>query len=135
METKTNTEVFIGGKSYKLSGYEKEYLQRVAAYLNDKIEECNTSAGYKRLSVDMQALLLELNVADDYFKAKDMLDKLEEEVKQKDKEIYDIKHELITAQIKSEGVDKSIKALEDQLHEEQKKVVRLETELNSKTIK
>lgn len=133
MADKVNTEVWIGGKSYKLSGYEdKDYLQKVAAYLNEKIEECNASGGYQRLPVDMQSLLLELNVADDYFKAKEMALKLEEEVKAKDKEIYDIKHELITAQIKSEGVDRSIKELEAALHEEQKKVVKLETELKGK---
>lgn len=127
-----STEVWIGGKSYKLSGYDKDYLQMVATYLNQKIEECNTSASYGRLPFDTQSLLLELNVADDYFKAKEMAEKYEADVKAKDKEIYDIKHELITAQIKAEGSDKSIKDLEKALHEEQLKVIKLETELKNK---
>lgn len=132
MAEKINTEVWIGGKSYKLSGYDKDYLQMVAAYLNQKIEECNTSAGFGRLPMDTQSVLLQLNVADDYFKAKEIADRLEAEVKEKDKEIYDIKHELITAQMKAEGIDKSIREMENALHEEQKKVIKLETELKNK---
>ena len=132
MAEKVNTEVWIGGKSYKLSGYDKDYLQMVAAYLNQKIEDCNATGGFNRLSFETQNILLQLNVADDYFKAKEIADRLEVEVKAKDKEIYDIKHELITAQMKAEGSDKSIKEMERALHEEQKKVIKLETELKNK---
>ncbi len=35
MPAKNETEVVIGGKSFKLSGYEsEEYLQKVAAYIS-----------------------------------------------------------------------------------------------------
>ena len=37
MSAKTNAEVVIDGKVYTLSGYEnEEYLQKVAAYINNK---------------------------------------------------------------------------------------------------
>lgn len=37
---KNTTQVLIGGKIVKLSGYEsEEYLQKVAAYLNHKLAE------------------------------------------------------------------------------------------------
>ncbi len=40
MPEKTSAEVLIGGKVYTLSGYEgEEYLQRVASYINSKINE------------------------------------------------------------------------------------------------
>ena len=40
MSAKTNAEVVIDGKVYTLSGYEnEEYLQKVAAYINNKIAE------------------------------------------------------------------------------------------------
>ena len=40
MSAKTNAEVVIDGKVYTLSGYEEpEYLQKVAAYINSKINE------------------------------------------------------------------------------------------------
>ena len=40
MAAKTSAEVVIDGKVYTLSGYEgEEYLQKVAAYINNKISE------------------------------------------------------------------------------------------------
>ena len=42
MASKTDTEVIIGGKVYTLSGYEsEEYLQKVASYINNKMNEYN----------------------------------------------------------------------------------------------
>ena len=77
MSSKSNTEVIIGGKVYTLSGYEgEEYLQRVAAYINNKINEFNEMEEIRRFPVDMKATLVELNIADDYFKAKDRVEKL-----------------------------------------------------------
>ena len=71
MSSKASTQVVIGGKVYTLSGYEEEeYLQKVAAYLNNKIDEFSALENYHTMSGDMKAILMELNVADDYFKAK-----------------------------------------------------------------
>ena len=71
MSSRTDSKVLIGGKIYTLSGYEsEEYLQKIASYLNNKIKELNQLQGYKRMSADMQKIFLELNIADDYFKAK-----------------------------------------------------------------
>ena len=71
MSSKSNTEVIIGGKVYTLSGYEgEEYLQRVAAYINNKINEFNEMEEIRRFPVDMKATLVELNIADDYLKQK-----------------------------------------------------------------
>ena len=53
MAVKNTTQVLIDGKIITLGGYESpEYLQKVAAYLNQKISELSQSAGYNRLSVD-----------------------------------------------------------------------------------
>lgn len=118
MSEKTSAEVIIGGKVYTLSGYEgEEYLQRVAAYINNKINEFNGMEELRRFPADMKATLLELNIADDYFKAKAQVDKLEREIEQKDKELYDLKHDLISNQIKAESDAKSLKELEMQNRE------------------
>lgn len=133
MSSKSNTEVIIGGKVYTLSGYEgEEYLQRVAAYINNKINEFNEMEEIRRFPVDMKATLVELNIADDYFKAKKQISILEEELQGKEKELYDLKHELISAQIKLENAEKQGKELQKQLNEDAKKIVRLETELKDK---
>lgn len=71
MSSKNNTEVIIDGKIFTLSGYEsEEYLQKVAAYINNKISEFKQDEAYKRQNIDVQKALLDLNIADDYFKAK-----------------------------------------------------------------
>ena len=124
------TEVLIGGKVYTLSGFEgEEYLQKVSSYLNHKITECTNSEGYRKQSADTRNVLLALNIADDYFKAKNQVEMVEEELAQKDQELYDLKHELISTQIKLEDAAKELEALKEQATEYQKQIVKLETEL------
>ena len=54
MSAKTNAEVVIDGKVYTLSGYEnEEYLQKVAAYINNKIAEFDDMDEYKHLPGNM----------------------------------------------------------------------------------
>ena len=43
----------------------------------------------------MQRILLEINIANDYFKAKRQADLLQNDIELKEKEVYDLKHELI----------------------------------------
>lgn len=103
MSSKNRAEVLIGGKIYTLGGYEsEEYLQKVATYINSKLAEFKKLDGYSHQSKENKSLLLELNIADDYFKAKKQVEMVEEELAEKDKEIYDLKHELIDVQIKLE---------------------------------
>ncbi|MCI8461413.1 MAG: cell division protein ZapA [Acetatifactor sp.] len=133
MPSKTDTEVIIGGKVFTLSGYEsEEYLQRVASYINNKINEYNKVDSFRRQPMDTQGVLLQLNIADDYFKAKKQISILEEELRAKDKELYELKHELISAQIKLESSEEQVKSLQQDLNENSKKIVRLETELKKK---
>ena len=130
MSSKNNTEVIIDGKIFTLSGYEsEEYLQKVAAYINNKISEFKQDEAYKRQNIDVQKALLDLNIADDYFKAKKRADTLETELENKDKQLYEIKHELIAAQIKIETGEKESEDLKKQLSELQKDVIRLETRI------
>lgn len=132
MSSKTDTEVIIGGKVFTLSGYEsEEYLQKVASYINNKITEYNKNESFKRLTLDMQNVLLQLNIADDYFKAKKQISILEEEIQTKEKELYNLKHELIASQIKLENTEKNVKSLQAEANENAKKIIRLETELKN----
>ena len=105
--TKHFTEVLIGGKVYTLSGFEgEEYLQKVSTYLNHKIEECSSSDGYRKQSSETRSILLALNIADDYFKAKKQAEVFEQDLQQKDQEMYDLKHELISLRMQIEEAQK-----------------------------
>ena len=130
MSSKNNAQVIIDGKIFTLSGYEsEEYLQKVATYINNKIAEFKKDEGYGRQTIDVQKALLDLNIADDYFKAKKQADALETELESKDKQLYDIKHELITAQINNETLEKERDDLKAQLGDAQKDMIRYETRI------
>lgn len=133
MSSKNNTEVILGGKVFTLSGYEsEEYLQKVASYINNKLAEYSKEDSFRRQNAEVRANLMYLNIADDYFKAKKLGDSLSEEIENKDKEIYDLKHELIAAQIKTDAAEKEITELKKEVAKYQKNIVQLETELNAK---
>ena len=85
--------------------------------------------GFRRLPLDTQNVLLQLNVADDYFKAKKQISVLEEDIQTKEKELYDLKHELIASQIKLENTEKNMKNLQNELNEANKKIIRMEAEM------
>ena len=130
MSAKTDTEVIIGGKVLTVSGNESaEYLQKVAAYINSKVNEYAKMDSFKRQSADKQNMLIQLNIADDFFKAKKQIELLEQDLKAKENELYDLKHELIATQIKLDNTSKSLKEANETINENSKQIVRLETEL------
>ena len=132
MSAKTSAEVIINGKVYTLSGYEgQEYFQKVASYINEKINEFESLENTKHLPREMKSTLVQINIADDYFKAKKQIALLEEEALSREKELYDLKHELIAAQIKLENTEKSLRNAQQEIQENSKIIVRLETELRN----
>ena len=135
MSPKTSADVVIDGKVYTLSGYEgEEYLQKVAAYINNKIAEFEAIENCKHLPLNMKGTLIQLNIADDYFKAKDRVDKLERDLELKEKEIYDLKHDLISNQIKTETAETRAKDLEAENKELLLNKTRLEATLEYKLL-
>lgn len=130
MAAKTTTEVVIDGKVYKISGYEGEdYLQKVAAYINNKIAEFDAIEEFRRLPLNMKATLVQINIADDYFKARSQVEKLERDIESRDREIYDLKHDLISNQIRTETAEASVKSLEAENRELLLNKARLEATL------
>lgn len=131
MAQKNDIPVIINGKVYTLSGYESdEYLQNVATYINGKISECKSSEQFRRLSAEYQNILLAINIADDYFKAKKQASNLESEDDQKEKQLYDLRHEIIEAQIKHESSLKLVEEYKEQVSALQRKIIQLEAEKN-----
>ena len=135
MSAKTSAEVVIDGKVYTLSGYEgEEHLQKVAAYINNKINEFEAIEDYRHIPLNMKNTLIQLNIADDYFKAKAQVEKLERDMENKDKELYDLKHDLISNQIKTESAETSMKELEAENKELLLNKARLEAALEDKLL-
>ena len=130
---KTDAEVIIDGKVYTISGLEsEEYIQKVASYLNGKLAELRKSDSYMRLSPDYRNVLLQLNIADDYFRMQQEKEEIRQDSATREKDLYDLKHELIATQMKLEKAEKDRKALREKNNENEKSVIRLETELKTR---
>ncbi len=130
MNKKNGIEVIINGKRVSLGGYEsEEYLQRVATYLNAKYNELKNMESYRMLDLEMKNMVLQLNLADDYFKLKKQMEETSGDSDAKSGEIFDLKHEVITAQTRLEAAQREIEALKKENLEAQKRIIRLETEL------
>ena len=94
MAEKTEIEVLLDGKVYKISGYESvEYMQKVANYINAKERDLKANSSYNKLPDVLRAYLMNLNIADDYFKCKQQYEELRAEIDKKERDIYRIKHE------------------------------------------
>ena len=130
MAVKNTTQVLIGGKIITLSGYEsEEYLQKVANYMNSKMTELGQIPGYNRQAQETRHTLLSLNIADDYFKAKRQAEMFEEELEAKDREMYDLKHDLINGQVELERAQKETQESTLQIRSLEAKIAELEQEL------
>ena len=116
MAAKTALKVLINGKTITLAGYEdEEYLQNVANYLNRKISGLSGLQGYRRMSADDRNILLALNIADDYFKAKGQVSGLEASLEEHEQDSYGIKQELVASQIDAEKLRNENESLKAQI--------------------
>ena len=131
MAVKNTAQVIIGGKIITLGGYEsEEYFQKVASYINNKIAELSGMPGYSRQPMESKHTLLNLNIADDYFKAKKQAEVFELDLQQKDQEMYDLKHELISLRMQIEESQKQAKEALEQKSLLEGKIKELEKELD-----
>ena len=131
MAVKNTAQVIIGGKIITLGGYEsEEYFQKVASYMNNKISELSAMPGYSRQPMETKHTLLSLNITDDYFKAKKQVEIYEQDLQQKDQEMYDLKHELVSSRMQIEEAQKQAQMAVEQKKVLEAKVSELEKELD-----
>ena len=132
MAVKNTAQVVIGGKIFTLGGYEsEEYFQKVASYINNKMAELSEMPGYSRQSAETKHTLLSLNVTDDYFKAKKQAEIFEQDLQQKDQEMYELKHELIALRMKIEETEKKQQEAQHQNEVLEDKVKSLNEEIDT----
>ena len=130
MKKRNDVKVVIGGKQYNMGGYEsEEYLQSIASYINAKSDELKHNGGFPKLDADIVNILLQINIADDYFKVKKNLEETEREYSEKQKENVDLKREIIGLQAKLEAYEQENRALRDENLDLQKRLIRMEAEV------
>ena len=128
MSSKNYIDVVIDGKIYNIGGFESEaYLQKVASYINNMILEFKKNEDFRMQKPDMQRILLEINIANDYFKAKKQADLLEDDLSIKEKEVYDLKHELILSDAKAQTATEELENALEKIKELEKEIIRLQS--------
>jgi len=126
MNEKHYAEVLIDGKIYTLGGAEEaQYLQRVAGYINDKTMQLKQQEGFTKQSQEYQAVMIQLNIADDYFKAMDRANFSERRRDDMEKETYSLKHELVTTQMKLEAAEHQLEELKRKMEKSEEELLKL----------
>ena len=127
------TQVIIAGKVLTLTGYETaEYTQKVANYINKKMDECRNAVSFRSQNKETQMLLVALNIADDYMKINEKLAENEQLIRDKDKEIYNLKHDIVTTQSRLDKADEQVRTLQDKMAESSKKLIQLDAKLRTR---
>ncbi len=133
MADMNETQVIIAGKVLTLTGYETaEYTQKVANYINKKMDECRNAVSFRSQNKETQMLLVALNIADDYMKISEKLTENEQLIKDKDKEIYNLKHDIVTTQSRLDKADEQVRTLQDKMAESSKKLIQLDAKLRTR---
>jgi len=126
MNKMNGVDVLIQSKRYTLCGYESdEYLQKIATYINYKYDELKVKDFFRNLDLDMKNILMQINIADDYYKIQGKLKELENINENNCEELYNIKHDVIALQTKLDEANKQIEQLKSELNEAQKEIIRL----------
>ena len=85
--------------------------------------------GYKRQNREVQNILMYLNVADDYYKAKKNADAASLELEDRNKEVSNLKHELVGLKLRMEEEEKELEVLRKTVSDQEKTIIRLEAEM------
>ena len=116
MAEKNQIKVLIDGRTITLAGYEdEEYLLTVANYINRKISGFYEIPGYRRMTEDQRSTLLAMNVADDYFKAKNQAAALEESIEAREQDTYGLKQDLVNSQMEADRLRSENDALKKEI--------------------
>lgn len=126
MTEKHYAEVLIDGRIYTLGGSEEQqYLQRVASYINEKTAQMRRQDGFNKQSQEYQSVMIELNIADDYFKTLERAARSEKQRDDMEKETYSLKHELVTTQMNLEEVRRSLSEAQHKLEQAENELLTL----------
>ncbi|MFI3237483.1 MAG: cell division protein ZapA [Lachnospiraceae bacterium] len=116
MIARNKVTITLSDKTYDLVGNESQaYLNMVAQYIENKYEEFHKNPTFKLQAIDMQHVLLELNIADDYFKSKEKVSMQLRELADKEKQLIELKRQLVEAQIRSDNCSAQMLELQKQI--------------------
>lgn len=127
MEGKRELSVVIDGKVYRLSGGSDSYLQKLASYVDGKISELKTQAGYNKLSTEYRDILLALTIVEEVFKLKEEIEVFNQDSRDREQELYELKQEVVDKKLQIDTANKLVEDYKTKVNELQKRMIGLET--------
>ena len=126
MNEKHYAQVLIDGQIYTLGGAEEaQYLQKVASYINDKTAQLKAKDGFSKQSQEYQSVMIQLNIADDYFKAAEQARESQKQRDDMEKESYSLKHDLVTMQMKLENLERKLQEAEQKQKQAEEELLKI----------
>ena len=133
MNTMNDLEVIINNKRYTISGYEsEEYLQKIASHINSKYAQFRTHENYNHMDSEIRNVLMQINLADEYYKTIRQKSDLEAELERKEKELFEVKHLLVELQAQNDDLTKQLADCNHNYNEAQKRIIQLESQKSQK---
>ena len=87
MTKKSMVQVVIGGKVLTMGGYDDEtHIQRIASCVNRVMRQMEDADEYHCLPADLKPIFIHINIADELVTAQELIDQLEQELQEKEKE-------------------------------------------------
>lgn len=127
MDKKNSFNIIIAGKSYTLCGNESnEYLKNIGSYIEDKYNFFAQELAFRSQPMDTQHILLQLNIADDYFKCREELFIFKRKYEEQAMELEKLKNSLVAMQVKYENLESSTKLIEKKYQQMKGKLSKLE---------
>ena len=127
MEGQRELSVVIDGKVYRLSGGSDSYLQKISSYVDGKISELKTQAGYNKLSTEYRDILLALTIAEEVFKLKEEIEVFNQDSRDREQELYELKQEVVDKKLQIDTANKLVEDYKTKVNELQKRMIGLET--------
>lgn len=132
MDKKNCFNLTLAGKSYTLCGNESnEYLKKVGSYIENKYNVYSEELSFRTQPMDMQHIMMQLNIADDYFKCREKLSVYMRKLEEQALEVEKLQSSLVAMQVKYENLESSTKLIEKKYQEAKTKISRLESQLKN----
>jgi len=130
MNNVKSVEVNINNKYYTICAVEsEEYIKKIASYINKKYDDFKNLQGYDKMNVDMKTILMEINLADDYFKKDQDYVKCYNSNEKNKKEIKVLTEELISCQAQNDELEEDLEQLKEDFAKAQEEIDDLKDEL------
>lgn len=127
MDKKNSFNVTLAGKTYTLTGYESnEYLKCISSYIENKYNEYSSNLAFRTQPMDMQHIMLQVNIADDYFKCREQLAIQTRKMEEQAAEVERLQNSLVSMQVKYENLEAGAKLTQKRYQEAKTKISRLE---------